>query len=237
MYSLSRDIYGNQFIFIDINPIHLNHYSSQVQPEAQESGDCVHHDTRELGVRSGKNDSRDFWKFNDIPVEIETVCVPVADDKSPRKLKMESFPILYPHRVLTYLFNEDVAEYWQHSREMGEPWAIHSPAMLLLEELQYFGAGTFVQQLDNAYKSFLDFCRMNKVKHSQPPFVPKMVTRPKTGEVGLIAKAWNGRCILSWLNHCLLDVVNQHGDNEKVVITSAALTLVIDILNLYVFPH
>lgn len=68
MYSLSRDIYGNQFIFIDINPIHLNHYSSQVQPEAQESGDCVHHDTRELGVRSGKNDSRDFWKFNDIPV-------------------------------------------------------------------------------------------------------------------------------------------------------------------------
>lgn len=108
--------------------------------------------------------------------EIETVCVPVADDKSPRKLKMESFPILYPHRVLTYLFNEvgieippqDVAEYWQHSREMGEPWAIHSPASSQHIPLGLHGDGA---RLFTQYK----FEKQIGVAFNLPLFKPRSV--------------------------------------------------------------
>lgn len=49
--------------------------------------------------------------------------------------------------------------------------------VLLAEELQYFGAGDFRCQLDAAHKHFVAFCRSRRIKHSQPPFVPKMVTR------------------------------------------------------------
>lgn len=49
---------------------------------------------------------------------------------------MESFPIIDPHSILSYLFDEvgiqldhqDIARFWQHSRAMGEPWALASPA-------------------------------------------------------------------------------------------------------------
>ena len=51
------------------------------------------------------------------------------------------------------------------------------------------------------------------------------VQRKKTGEVGLIAKAWNGRCILSWLSHCLQDALVLHGDNEKVVLSATGMIL------------
>ena len=48
--------------------------------------------------------------------------------------------------------------------------------VLLTEELQYFGEGTFSVQLDAAYKHFLGFCRSRRLQHSQAPFVPKMVS-------------------------------------------------------------
>ena len=48
--------------------------------------------------------------------------------------------------------------------------------VLLTEELEYFGAGTFSDQLDVAYKHFLGFCRSRRIHHSQAPFVPKMVS-------------------------------------------------------------
>ena len=147
-----------------------------------------------------------------------------------------------------------------------------------MEDLCYFEGGNYGQQLDAAYKSFREFCRLRKIKHSQPPFLPRMepllvldplfvmlqvlgfplafptdleqrqnitkhnfemvyktersllleaqVRRPKTGEVGFVAKAWNGRCILSWLNHCLLDALAVHDQNETLVLTSAAMILV-----------
>lgn len=68
--------------------------------------------------------------------DIETIRVPVDDPKSQRGVSMESHPIVYPHRVLSYLFDtvgidvpdEDVVSYWRHSREVGEPWAINNPA-------------------------------------------------------------------------------------------------------------
>ena len=48
----------------------------------------------------------------------------------------------------------------------------------------------------------------------------------KTGEVGLVAKAWNGRCVLRWLSHCLQDALVSNGDNDCLVLTTAATTLV-----------
>lgn len=68
--------------------------------------------------------------------EVKTIRVPVKDSKSPRGLSMESFPILHPHRVLAYLFDvvgidvpdHLVQQYWDHSRQVGEPWAVNSPA-------------------------------------------------------------------------------------------------------------
>lgn len=49
---------------------------------------------------------------------------------------MESYPIMHPHRILSYLCNEielqvdldGVREFWTHSRNMCEPWALESPA-------------------------------------------------------------------------------------------------------------
>ena len=49
---------------------------------------------------------------------------------------MESQPVLYPHEVLAFLFNQcglaipatDVRAYWQHARSMGEPWSLETTA-------------------------------------------------------------------------------------------------------------
>ena len=50
------------------------------------------------------------------------------------------------------------------------------PRLLLTEDLAYFGHGTFAQQLDEAYRAFTAFCKSKKIRHTQPPFTPKMVT-------------------------------------------------------------
>lgn len=89
-----------------------------------------------LSSVSGHNNVRDFWSQVAIPVEIESINVPVQSPKPPHALSMKSFPIVHPHRVLSYLFDHvgidvpdsAVREYWQHCRAMNEDWAIHSPA-------------------------------------------------------------------------------------------------------------
>lgn len=48
--------------------------------------------------------------------------------------------------------------------------------LLLTEDLAYFGHGTFVEQLDEAYRAFTAFCKSKKIRHTQAPFTPKMVT-------------------------------------------------------------
>ena len=48
--------------------------------------------------------------------------------------------------------------------------------MMLCQQLEYFGPGTFQQQLDKAYKDFIAFARTNKMDHSQPPFKESKVT-------------------------------------------------------------
>ena len=68
--------------------------------------------------------------------EIESIRIPVFDEKSPCKASVESYPIVYPHRILTYLMDEvgievdddEIEEFWTHSRTLGEPWAVDRPA-------------------------------------------------------------------------------------------------------------
>ena len=73
--------------------------------------------------------------------EIESIYIPVKSHKKPEKgappiIKMEKFPIVYPHRVLEYLFytvgitvdEQQVKSYWEHARAMGEAWAVESDA-------------------------------------------------------------------------------------------------------------
>ena len=47
---------------------------------------------------------------------------------------------------------------------------------MLCQELEYYGPGTFQQQLDKAYKDFLGFCRAKKMDQSQPPFKESKVS-------------------------------------------------------------
>ena len=50
-------------------------------------------------------------------------------------LTFEKLPILHPHRILSYLFDEVklridpeiVSQFWRHCRAMKEPWALESP--------------------------------------------------------------------------------------------------------------
>lgn len=63
--------------------------------------------------------------------EIETINVPVQSPKPPHSLSMKSFPIIHPHRVLTYLFEEigivvpdaEVRQFWAHARAVNDPCA------------------------------------------------------------------------------------------------------------------
>ncbi|CAK8999463.1 Uncharacterized protein SCF082_LOCUS6057 [Durusdinium trenchii] len=384
----------------------------------QESGGSLHEQTLKLGTKSGKNDVRDFWRSADIPVEIEYIRVPVYDKKTARKSKVEVYPIIYPHRILAYLFDHvqvelsthDITEYWDHSRQTGEAWACKSSAsrthiplglhgdgarlwtqykvekivaiflnmplfrpksarhsrfllftigrhkliknrtinvvwrrlvwslnacftglfaltelrgdwewhrdtwrftaswqshevcfrcpavtrgdeslvyynngptsgwvnrdftldqfiarrlkenqlcpllrlegfdpsiikfcsmhalnlwllfscnagalLLLCEDLTHFGQGTFAEQLDEAYRDFLAFCRSRQIRHSQPPFIPRMVKK-KNGDELFTAKAFNGRLISSWLNHTLFVALQRHPNHETLFLTSSAMS-------------
>ena len=64
--------------------------------------------------------------------EIESIRVPVANPKVPGGIGLESYPILYPHRIVSYLWEhiklqvrpEEVQQYWEHARAVQEPWAL-----------------------------------------------------------------------------------------------------------------
>ena len=82
-----------------------------------------------------------FFGASDRPMvkiceEIEYIRLPVVDEKADRKISIEKFPIVHPHRILSYLFDvvgiqlddADIEHFWNHSRAMKEPWAIDHPA-------------------------------------------------------------------------------------------------------------
>ena len=73
-------------------------------------------------------------------------------------------------------------------KDAMEPiWKFNMPLILrfiwirtmLCEELEYWGPGSFQQQLDKAYQDFVAFCRARKLDQSQPPFKESKATRFK----------------------------------------------------------
>ena len=139
-----------------------------------------------------------------------------------------------------------------------------SHRILLCEDLEWFGAGTLQDQLDVAYPRYVRYCKVNKVKQSQPPFTEKMVIWPtfvlillwflpilmvldclgatgpkncpgiawhtmakvkkKDGKELMTCKAWNGRCVLSWLSNELLQALEMHRDNDLLALVCSCVT-------------
>ena len=62
--------------------------------------------------------------------------MPVQSPKPPHYVSMASYPIVHPHRILSFLFNDcklqisstEVEEFWSHARRVQEPWATQSSA-------------------------------------------------------------------------------------------------------------
>ena len=42
--------------------------------------------------------------------------------------------------------------------------------IMLAQQLNWWGPGTFQEQLEKAYQDFVAYCRTKKLGHSQPPF-------------------------------------------------------------------
>ena len=65
--------------------------------------------------------------------ELEYIWVPVSDEKVPHGYRIEKQPILFPHRIIGYLFNEcglDIPEaaiqqFWDNAIADGETYASH----------------------------------------------------------------------------------------------------------------
>ena len=65
--------------------------------------------------------------------EIEYIWVPVSDEKVPHGYRIEKQPILFPHCIIAYLFNNcgldipmaAIHEFWDHAIADGETYASH----------------------------------------------------------------------------------------------------------------
>lgn len=75
------------------------------------------------------------------------VRAPVRDPKNDGKVKFEDQLVIYPHELLSYLFNavgvvvphEDRQAYWRESRAAGEEWALQTDASELHCPLGIYG--------------------------------------------------------------------------------------------------
>ena len=126
-----------------------------------------------------------FFGASDRPMvkiceEIEYIRLPVVDEKADRKISIEKFPIVHPHRILSYLFDvvgiqlddADIEHFWNHSRAMKEPWAIDHPASPQHVPLGLHGDGARlwtvyrVEKMVGVYMNIIHF-RPLSVRHSR----------------------------------------------------------------------
>lgn len=77
------------------------------------------------------------WPFAQFAFEAQhTIAVPIKDPKHDGKVILENQPILFPHEVLSYLWDsvklsipvEDVRKFWRDARAAGEPWSLETTA-------------------------------------------------------------------------------------------------------------
>ena len=81
------------------------------------------------------------------------------------------------------------------------------------------------------YVARFDVCRKD-VSQKKTCIIPTLCcfaflaqVKKRTGEDLLTLKAYNGRCVVSWLSHSLLQALLLHPDNEILVLTSSCMTL------------
>lgn len=92
------------------------------------------------------------------PEEIVNIDVPVKDDKSPHGYKFQPYPLIYPHDLISHLFNdvgismsaEAVRQYWVHAKSTGEPWALDGPDDTSFIPVGFYGDGA---RLATVYKT------------------------------------------------------------------------------------
>ena len=70
------------------------------------------------------------------------IWVPVSDSKCPAGYRLEQQPLLFPHRIIKYLFDHcsitipkmEIEKFWNHALLVGEPFAdpISSPGRIPL---------------------------------------------------------------------------------------------------------
>lgn len=104
----------------------------RIRAHVEESGALASHpQSRRLAQKKPGNESRDFWRAHDIPVEMEHIWVPVLDEKCPNGYRLQQQQMLFPHRIMSYLFNEchleipeaDIHQYWDNAIAGGETYA------------------------------------------------------------------------------------------------------------------
>lgn len=72
-----------------------------------------------------------FRSLNQPSKEVEEIWVPVFDEKCPHGYKLQQQPILFPHRIMSYVFNEchldipkvDINRFWDDVMAGGESFA------------------------------------------------------------------------------------------------------------------
>ena len=52
-----------------------------------------------------------------------------------------------------------------------------------------------------------------------------MLRKKKDGQDKMVLKAYNGRCVQSWLTDCLVDALEIHPEHEILVLTSSCMIL------------
>ena len=63
--------------------------------------------------------------------ETHDITVPIKNEKAPLGISFKKYPILDPHEILSYLWDEvgvevsqsELSKYWSHAWEVGEEWA------------------------------------------------------------------------------------------------------------------
>lgn len=109
-----------------------------------------------------------FLAFGWCPCEAQhTIAVPVKHPKEAGKVVLEHQPILFPHEILWYLWDniglsldpQEVQNYWANARDAGEPWALDSSATAQHIPVGLYGDAarlSTVFQVQNQFGLFLN---------------------------------------------------------------------------------
>lgn len=134
--------------------------------------------------------------------EIERIWVPVSDEKIPAGYRLEQQPILFPHRLMAFVFNTcqleiakaDVHQFWDNAIRAGEPYA--KPAMRERIPLGFYGDAAQLITKSRVEKLLCFWMNI-------PIFRPKSIRYSRfllwSGDVSQLYKTRTIYTVLRWL--------------------------------------